>query len=109
MFLFRRLFAALFGVILGAGLVYVAFSFYVVRTTSGHLFVPKRQSMLADCYVDVRTWGHEEWGQHSDLTRALIDHGHGNIIVQSSSRSIMGELFEQIGPTSATEAETTHR
>lgn len=89
----RRLFAIVFGVILGGGLVYASFQYHLVRTGSGFLLVPKRQAGLRDAYADVRQWTHHDWNEHRELVRNLIASGHGDIVSSSAAEGLLHDVF----------------
>lgn len=90
----RRLIAVLFGILLGGGGVYVAFSYHIVKSDDDLLFVPKRQASLESVYSDIRGWGLREWGENPELARTLTEHGHGDLI----THTISGELFDNLLP-----------
>lgn len=71
----RRLFWTLSGVALGCALMWGAFQYHLVRTTSGFVLVPKQQLGLTDAYVDVRTWTISDWSKHPDLTLDVTQSG----------------------------------
>ncbi len=87
----RRLFTVLFGVVLGGGLVYVAFEYHLVRTDENMFLVPKKHADLADPYVDIRDWSASQWKDHPVLAENLIADGHANLV----GGSIAGGLMEE--------------
>ena len=77
----RRLFALLFGMLLGGALVFTAFRYYLVRAGEKEfLLVPKQQAELTDAYVDVRKWDAAEWQKHPKLAEALTRYGRPDLI-----------------------------
>ncbi len=63
-----RLFWLFAGAAIGAGLMYGAFNYHVLKTDKGFELVPKRSPSLADCYVDVSNFTLADWGAHPDLS-----------------------------------------
>lgn len=76
----RRLFAMVFGALLGAAAMFVAFKFHVIRTKEDWVFVPKPSAMLVDAYVDVREWTTAEWTRHPQLVKALVLTGRADLM-----------------------------
>lgn len=60
------------GLILGAGLMYGALHFHLVRGQSGIFMVSKVTSDLSDVYVDIRGFTLEDWKRHKPLAAAII-------------------------------------
>ncbi len=77
----RRLFALLFGMVLGGAAMYVGFKYHVVRVgEKKFLFVPKQQAELKDAYVDIRNWDSKEWKKHPELIEALRRYGRADLV-----------------------------
>jgi hypothetical protein len=92
----RRLFAMVFGSLLGAAAMFIAFKFHTIRTTDDWwvlTFVPKPQAVLIDAYVDVREWNAAEWTKHPDLVKAMIKNGKGDLVRQSVTTNFMDNIF----------------
>ena len=47
----RRLFAMVFGALLGAAAMFMAFKFHVIRIKDDVVFVPKPSAALVDAYL----------------------------------------------------------
>jgi hypothetical protein len=62
----------IFGAILGAGLVFGAQRYHVVRSDEGFYLVPKVGSTFAETYVDIRTFTLSDWASHKTLAAALL-------------------------------------
>ena len=75
----RRLFWTLSGAALGGALMWGAFQYHLVRTTSGFVVVPKRSLGLADSYVDVRTWTMADWTKHPELVLDVTESGKTDV------------------------------
>ena len=89
----RRLFAVLFGVMIGGGLVFIAFEFHVVRTKETFYLVPKKQSGLADSYADIRSWKPAQWKEHSELAQNLTASGRGHLIGDSLTDGLFQDFL----------------
>ena len=59
------------GILLGAGLMYAAIMFHVVRADDGFHFVPKLEAGFSDIYVDTREFTLADWNDHRSLALAL--------------------------------------
>ena len=92
----RRLMAAVFGMILGGGLVYFAFQYHLVRTEDEVLVVPKREASLVDPYADVRRWRAADWNQHPELVDALVKYGRSDLVLQSETDGLFHDLFRKL-------------
>jgi hypothetical protein len=89
----RKVAAALLCMMLGGGLVYVAFQYHLVRTSDELVFVPKTSAGLSETYVDVRAWSALEWQRHPRLIRALWKHGRSDLIVAPGTNGLLRDLF----------------
>lgn len=83
-----RLGSILFGVVLGAGLVYGALNYHVLRTTEGIEFVPKLSTNFSDTYLDVRQYGVSDWADHEQVARAVVKSGKDYLLKDSATRSV---------------------
>jgi hypothetical protein len=83
-----RLSCIVFGVLIGAGLVYGALNYHVVRTPEGLEFVPKLSTTFDETYVDVRTFGVGDWAEHEQLVRAVVKSGKDHILRDAATRSV---------------------
>lgn len=91
----RRLFALVFGFGLGLVAMFLAFNLHVVRTESDWHFVRKQKVQFTDWYADVRKWDAQEWTQHPDLTKALVDSGKGEIVPQIEAQDLLLEVLDR--------------
>lgn len=89
----RKLLAALFCMMLGGGLVYLAFQYHLVRADDEYALVPKVSAGLTDTYADVRSWDAAEWQRHPALVRALVKQGRGDLVVAPAARGLLNDLL----------------
>lgn len=61
-----------FGLLLGAGLMYGAMHYHLVRGEDGVFLVPKVTNQLGDVYVDIRDFTLEDWKKHKPLAAAIM-------------------------------------
>ncbi|QDS92590.1 hypothetical protein FF011L_13370 [Roseimaritima multifibrata] len=91
-----------FGMICGAGLLWGAMHYHVVRTTDGFYFVPKLSKNLTDPYVDVRAFGLSDWQQHRPLAAAIMQNNQSQLLGDASMTTfkdrILGAVEELMGP-----------
>ena len=83
-----RLSCILLGVALGAGLVYGALNYHVLRTTEGVEFVPKLSATFSETYLDVRQFGVSDWADHQVVARAVMQAGKDELLTDSATRSL---------------------
>jgi hypothetical protein len=76
------------GVLIGAGLVYGALNYHVLRTTEGVEFVPKLAATFDETYLDVRQFGVSDWADHEQLARAVVKSGKDHILRDAATRSV---------------------
>ncbi|MCX7419230.1 MAG: hypothetical protein NT013_06795 [Planctomycetia bacterium] len=93
----RRLFAMVFGALLGAAAMFMAFKFHVIRTKDdgiyGMVFIPKPSAALIDAYVDVREWTTAEWTKHPELVKALVLNGRADLVRKSVTARWKDKIF----------------
>ena len=89
----RRLFAMVFGALLGAAAMFMAFKFHVIRTKDDWVFVPKPSAALVDAYVDVREWTTAEWTKHPQLVKALVLTGRADLVRKSVTARWKDQVF----------------
>ncbi len=80
----------LFGMICGAGLLYVAMGYHVVRGSDGVSLVPKLNKNLSDVYVDIREFQLEDWQEHKPLAAAIMKSSKSHLI-EDSTQGAFGE------------------
>ncbi|MEM7811097.1 MAG: hypothetical protein AAF532_06435 [Planctomycetota bacterium] len=92
--MFRRLTGFFAGTLCGAGAMYAAYGYHVVRAPEGPLVVAKTAPSLRDCYADVREWTAGDWANHPRLAAAVTEAGHGEMIARDAARGLVEGLFQ---------------
>jgi hypothetical protein len=95
-----RIGALIFGILVGGGLVYGALNYHVVRTESGHEFIPKKEMSFDETYVDARNFGLADWAKHADLAQAILKADKGHLINESAVKNLTNgvkDLFGKLG------------
>ncbi len=87
-----RLGSFVFGVAVGAGLVYGSLRFHAVRAADGVHVVPKLAATFEDAYVDIRQFGPADWDRHRSLAAALVKADKESLIVDSATESLRASL-----------------
>ena len=67
-----RLFWLFAGAAIGAGLMYGAYNYHVLKTDKGFELVPKRTPSLSDVYLDVSKFTMADWGSHPELSSDVM-------------------------------------
>lgn len=83
-----RLSSILLGIVIGAGLVYGALNYHVLRTPEGVEFVPKLSATFSETYLDVRQFGVSDWAEHQLVARAVMKAGKDDLLTDSATRSL---------------------
>lgn len=100
----RSLWFFLGGILTGCLLVGLAYEYHFVMSDQGFLVVPKTQSALKNVYVDIRDWSLEDWGDHADVARALIQDGRSELITTGTAQ----DALEQLIPPLPENSEAAH-
>src|SRR5262245_31436137 len=84
----RSMFTLLLGIALGAGGMYVSFTYHVVRADDGLHLVPKVTAQLSDAYVDIRNFDLRAWDAHRPLAVALVKANQSQLVTQGAGESL---------------------
>lgn len=83
----------LFGVIAGAGVIFVALQYHVVQTHEGVRVVPRTpQHSLGLAYADIRNWDAAKWSDRPELARALVANGSTDLVAGSVASDLATKL-----------------
>ena len=93
----RRLLALVFGVLLGAAAMFIAFKSHVIRTKEGWVYVPKPSASLVDSFVDVREWKTTDWDKHPQLKKTLEQAGRTDLIPKPATTRWIDNVFGKRG------------
>ncbi len=74
----------LFGMICGAGLLFVAMHYHVVHGKDGVFLVSKISNNLSDVYVDTREFDLSDWKAHKPLAAAIMRSDKSHILEDAS-------------------------
>lgn len=97
----QRLTSFLLGCVVGGVLVTMALKFHVVRASSGWYFVPKVQAEFADAYVDIRSFGFQQWQEHPQLAMAIGRAGRHELLGEAAQQAVqdsMNRLWSELQP-----------
>ena len=99
------------GLATGILLMMLSYEYHFVRSGEGFLVVPKTQSALKNIYVDIRGWSLEDWGDHPDVARALIQDGRSELVTSGAAHNALEQLIPKLtdNPESDPSAETQRR
>ena len=84
-----RLPSFLFGLLVGAGLVFTTLKYHVVRAEDGVHIVPKVSPEFSQAYVDIRHFGPRDWTNHTTLAVAIERAGKGDLLIHSASSQLI--------------------
>ncbi len=87
-----------FGVLIGGVSVWWMLHFHVVRAADGLHVVPKVTSAFAGAYVDIRSFGINEWAEHRELAFAISRANKGELLQGAplqSFQNVVNQAFDQ--------------
>ncbi len=91
----RGLILLVFGILVGGGAAYSAFTRHLVQADDGWHCVPNAASSVADCYRDVRGWTPSDWAAHPGVGAALVEAGKGDVVMRTSANGVMDRLLDR--------------
>jgi len=81
------------GLLLGAGLSFVALRYHVVRYSEGFMLVPRTdQPPIRSAYADVREWGTAMWKQYPEVAAALVADGQSKLVAEAMTDDLLGRV-----------------
>ena len=80
------------GMICGAGLLYTAMHYHIVRDEEGVTLVPKLSNNLSSVYVDIRDYELSDWNENKPLAAAIIKSDKPHLVKDESLRSFSGSV-----------------
>ena len=88
----RRLMTFLLGMIAGAGLLYAALHFHVIKADDGLHFVAKTKPRLTSTYVDIRGFTISDWTENPALLQALLQSNKPDLVDSATTDALRGGL-----------------
>ncbi len=88
----NKLSSFVFGCVVGAGLMFGALNYHVVKTNEKVHLIPKQKASLRETYVDVRDFSPQQWTEHPELAAAIMTAGKPEIMQGSAMQSIHGAV-----------------
>lgn len=82
----------IFGMLLGASLMYGAMHYHVVRGDEGVFLVPKIANNLSDSYVDIRGFDLSDWRRHKPLAAAIMQSDRSELLSDSTLTSFREQV-----------------
>ena len=93
----RKLIGTVVLILIGAALMYYALGRHFVETADETVIVPKARLQLADTWVDISDWEKEDFQEHPELTRALVENGHEDLVPRTAGERLRDWLKEKAG------------
>lgn len=84
------------GMICGAGLLWGAMHYHVVRSDDGVYLVPKLSNNLKQAYVDIRGFTISDWQQNRTLAAAIIRNEKSHLLGDTSLNQFKGRIISAI-------------
>ena len=95
--MFGRIFIAGAFFVAGAAVTLFGLNFHIVKTDDGRVWVPKTSMRLSQTLVDIRDWDAAAFKDHPKFTKALIDHGHEDLVIKPATSELLDLLKDVIG------------
>ena len=93
----------LIGIVLGAGSMFMALRYHVVRADDGMHLIPRVSADFSEPYVDIRGFGIKEWNERRELALAIVRAGKGALIQNAAVddlRKTMEDVMKSLSPGS---------
>jgi hypothetical protein len=91
----RSISCFVFGMIVGALLLFVASRYHVVRASDGVHLIPKASAHLSEPYVDIRNFTPADWDQHKSLAMAIV-HAEKSYLLQDAAAESVRRAFDDL-------------
>lgn len=92
-----KLLSTLVVLAIGAAAMWYALAHHIVTTDDGRLFLPKAELGFTDTLIDITDWTASEFNEHREVTQALIDNGHGELVAKSAADSFIDKAKDFFG------------
>ena len=99
----RSISCFVFGMIVGALLLFAASRYHVVRADDGVHMIPKATAHLAEPYVDIRTFTPTDWDNHKSLAMAIVQADKSYLLQDSAAESVRRTFDDLLGGLTDTE------
>jgi hypothetical protein len=83
-----RVWSFLLGLVAGAVLLHVATNYHLIRANDGLHVVAKAPARLSESFVDIRSFGLDDWSNHPQLAGALVQANKQHLIGDSAASAI---------------------
>ena len=83
-----------FGLLFGAGLMFVGLKYHIVRANDGLHMVPKTMAKLGSVYSDLRTFTVRDWQDRQELL-ADITRSNDRQLQEEVARAALGNQLNQ--------------
>ncbi len=81
----------------GAFLAYYAMGHHIVKTDKGYITMPKKEMSISNTFADIRNWERGDFEAHPEITKALLENGHEDLVPMTSSERIKDWLKDKAG------------
>ena len=93
----KRLTSFIFGMPVGAGLLYATLHFHLIHADDGLHLIPKLSPELKSTYVDIREFTVHDWAAYPDLAAALMKSDQGNLVEGAATDALNNGLKRILG------------
>jgi hypothetical protein len=93
----RSLSTFVFGMIVGATLLFVGLRYHVVRAQDGFHLIPKSSARINEPYVDIRNFSVADWEQHQALAMAIVQADKAYLMQDSATESVRRSFNDLLG------------
>jgi hypothetical protein len=89
-----RLFFMFVGFIIGAGAIFGAFNYHLLKTSTGLQLCPKRSASLSETYVDIRKFTAVDWTNHPTLSADIVAAEKQHLMGESPTTAVENGVHE---------------
>ena len=82
----------IFGFLLGGACVYASLHYHFIRADDGMHVVAKVSSTFSETYVDIRSFGFDEWNGHRMLSAAIVQAGKPELMQGFATNTIQNAV-----------------
>jgi hypothetical protein len=93
----RSISCFVFGMIVGALLLFVASRYHIVRANDGVHLIPKSSAHLSEPYVDIRNFTPADWNDHKSLAMAIVQADKAYLLQDAAAESVRRTFDDLLG------------
>ena len=93
----KKFLTFVFGVMIGAAVMFVTIKFHVIRADDGFHMVPKTLAKVNSIYVDIREFTITDWDDHRELALDLANSPKAYLLEGAAKNSLNDAVLDIFG------------